>query len=329
MATMNNAKAKVQIQGHISAAFNIGSGVRQGDALSALIFNLILESAIGKLDKGGTIFNKSYQIIAYADDIAIVATNSRTLAETVIKLENEAAKVNLKINENKTKYLRMSRDERRRSAQNITIGEHNFQGVESFVYLGAIIRNDNSMQFCIQDRIQAGNRSYHANKKLLQCKLLSRQVKLTIYKTIIRPVVTYGCEAWTMTIADEAALRIFERKILRRILGAKRLENGEYMRRNNEELNMFIKNEDIVRFCKSQRLRWAGHVARFSEERAQHKIFMAKPYHNRARGRPRMRWIDNVESDTRTLGVRNWKLAAQERSNWRNVVKKAKAHIEL
>jgi hypothetical protein len=73
---------------------------------------------------------------------------------------------------------------------------------------------------CISDeirkRIQAGNRFYYANKKLLSNKILSHKSKIQIYKTITRPTVTYGSETWVLTASDENQLNIFERKILRK-----------------------------------------------------------------------------------------------------------------
>ena len=80
-------------------------------------------------------------------------------------------------------------------------------------------------------------------------------MKIKIYRTIILPVVLYGCEPWSLT------LRVFENKILRRIFGPKRDENGEWRRLHNEELHSLYRSPNIVRVIKSRRLRWAGQVA--------------------------------------------------------------------
>ena len=77
--------------------------------------------------------------------------------------------------------------------------------------------------------------------------------------TVVRPVVTYGSETWTLTKSDENSLRIFERKILRKIYGPVQ-ERDTWRIRYNEELNRFIKGKDIVKFIKAQRIRWLGHV---------------------------------------------------------------------
>ena len=86
------------------------------------------------------------------------------------------------------------------------------------------------------------------------------------------PVVLYGCETWSLTLREESRLRVFENKILRRIFGPKRGENGEWRRLHNEELHSFYRSPNIVRVIKSRRLRWAGHVARMEEDRSAFKI---------------------------------------------------------
>jgi hypothetical protein len=94
---------------------------------------------------------------------------------------------------------------------------------------------------------------------------------MQIYKTLISPVVTYGSKTWTLTKSDENLLRIFERKILRKIYGP--IQEGDIWRiRNNEELNRSINGEDIVKFIKAQRIRWLGHVKRMEEGAMPRKV---------------------------------------------------------
>ena len=83
--------------------------------------------------------------------------------------------------------------------------------------------------------------------------LISRDSKLQIYRTLVRPVVTYGSESWTLTTEEERALAVFERKILRKIYGPMK-ENELWRTRQNDELESIINGENIVRFIKCQRI---------------------------------------------------------------------------
>ena len=95
----------------------------------------------------------------------------------------------------------------------------------------------------------AGNRTHFAAISLFKNRLLSRATKIRLYKTLIRPVVTYGAETWTMMQKEEQALLIFERKIFRRIYGPK-YEEGKWKSRTNRELEELSKRENIVKWIK-------------------------------------------------------------------------------
>ena len=98
-----------------------------------------------------------------------------------------------------------------------------------------------------------------------------------------------GCEAWSLTLREESRLRVFENRILRRIFGPKRDENGEWRRLHDQELHSLYRSPNIVRVIKSRRLKWEGHVARMEEGRSVFKILKHKPTGNRLLGRPRCR----------------------------------------
>jgi hypothetical protein len=85
---------------------------------------------------------------------------------------------------------------------------------------------------------------------------------MKIYRTIILPVVLYGCESWSLTLREECRLRVLENRVLRRKFGPKRDQvTGEWRRLHNKELYALY-SPNIIRVMKSRRLRWAGHVAR-------------------------------------------------------------------
>ena len=125
-----------------------------------------------------------------------------------------------------------------------------------------------------------------------------------IIQGLIRPVVTYGCEAWTLTNRDKKHLRIFERRILRTILGPVQNEDGSWRIKINYEI---IEKTDIVRFIKSRRIAWLGHVMRMDDKRTPKRISECKPIGTRIRGRPRKRWTVDIEEDRQITQTRRRK----------------------
>ena len=143
------------------------------------------------------------------------------------------------------------------------------------------------------------------------------------YRTIILPVVLYGCETWSLTLREEWKLRVFENMVLRRIFGPRRDEvTGEWRRLHKEELNDLYCSPNIVRVIKWRRMRWAGHVARMGEERGVYKVLVGKPEGRRPLGRPRRRWVDNIRMHLQEVrcGYMDWIGLAQERDRWRTLV---------
>jgi hypothetical protein len=157
----------------------------------------------------------------------------------------------------------------------------------------------------------------------LSSRLLSRNVNVKIYKTIILTVVLCGCETWSLTVREEHRLRVFEKRVLRRIFGPKSVEvTGEWRKLHNEELHNLYSSPDIIRQAKLRRMRWAGHVARMGEERTVYKVLVGKPDGKRPVGRPRRRWEDVIRMDLREIGLGgvDWIRLAQDRDRWRAVM---------
>jgi len=141
--------------------------------------------------------------------------------------------------------------------------------------------------------------------------------------------VTHGCEAWTLTNPDEQHLRISERRILRKIFGPVQNEDGSWRIRMNYELNVLIENTDIVRFIKHRRIAWLGHVMRMDDKRTPKRILEWKLIGTRIRGRPRKRWVVNIEEDMQIMGIRWWRNQCKERAEGKRITGKAKTHSGL
>jgi hypothetical protein len=119
-------------------------------------------------------------------------------------------------------------------------------------------------------------------------------VKVKIYKTIILPVVLYGCETWSLTVREEHKRSVFENRVLRRIFGPKR--DGVWRKLHKEELHNLY-SPSIIRIIKSRWMRWAGNLARMGEKRNVYRLLVGKPEGKRLLGSPRCRWMDNIKMD--------------------------------
>ena len=179
-----------------------------------------------------------------------------------------------------------------------------FEGVEEFKYLGTTLTNQNLILEEIKSRLKSGNACYHLVQNFFSSSLLSKNLKIKIYRTIILPVVLYGRETWSLTLREEHRLRVFENRVLRKIFVPKRDKvTGEWRKLYNEELNNLYSSPNIVRMIKSRRMRWVGYVAHMGEGRGVYRVLVGKPERRRPLGRPRHRWEDNIRMDLREVGV--------------------------
>jgi hypothetical protein len=152
---------------------------------------------------------------------------------------------------------------------------------------------------------------------------MSDSFQFLLNSLLIKDVVLFGCETWSLTLRKEHRLRVFENRVLRRIFGPKRDEvTGDWRKLHNEELHNLYSSPNIIRMIKSRRMRWEGHVGRMGETRNAYRILVGKPEGKRPLGRPRRRWVDDVKIDLRQIrwdGMDRIDLA-QDRDQWRALV---------
>ena len=128
-------------------------------------------------------------------------------------------------------YIVMSRDHNAGRIHSVRTDISTSERVEEFKYLGTTLTNENSIAEEITSRLSSGNACYHLVQNLLSSRLLSKYLKIKIYRIIILPIVLCGCETWSLTLREERKLRVFENKLLRRIFVPKRDEvTGEWRR---------------------------------------------------------------------------------------------------
>jgi hypothetical protein len=118
----------------------------------------------------------------------------------------------------------MPRDHNPGRSHGVKIDNSSFERVEEFKYLGTTVTDQNSNQEEIKRILKPGNACYYSLQNLLSSSLLSKNIKIGIYRIIILPIVLYGCETWSLALREECRLRVFENWVLRRIFGPKRDE---------------------------------------------------------------------------------------------------------
>ena len=195
-----------------------------------------------------------------------------------------------------------------------------------FHELGVTVTNTNDIREEIKRRINMGNTSYYSLENMLLSRLHSKKLKVKTYrpKTLILPVVVYGCETWSLTLREDQRLRVFKNKVLRKIFGAKKDEiTGEWRKLHNAELHALYSSPNVIRSLKSRRLRCEGHVARMEQSRNAHRVLVGKLETKKPLERPRRRWEDNIRMDLREVGCDPGELIvlAEDRDQWRVYVR--------
>ena len=176
--TLQQTKVKVKVNNDMTEQFEITSGVKQGDPLSVLLFVIVMDVIISKLEARGNTSTRLKQISAYADDVIITGRTKQVMIDMFTKLKNEASKFGLLINENKMKYMKCTRKQLR--GNKFEIDSMSFQSVQSLKYLGSVVNQNSTIEEEIKKRLIAGNKAFYANQKMLQIILKEIQIEIVL-----------------------------------------------------------------------------------------------------------------------------------------------------
>jgi hypothetical protein len=144
--------------------------------------------------------------------------NIKAIKETYQELNGAAKEIRISINVSKTKAMILT-PSRTNIDQQLRIGDHNISMVNNFIYLEPCITEDNNEQVEIQRRLKLANKAYYSLYAIMKSCDIHKKTKIRLHKTLIRTVLTYGCETWKLTKKSEDDIKSLKRKILRRIFG--------------------------------------------------------------------------------------------------------------
>lgn len=245
--------------------------------------------------------------LLFADDQVVLASDEGDIDYMFRKLIEEYEKWGLKVNMDKTEYLKIGEEQEDQELQIRKVK----RGKE-FKYLGSIISGEGTSRSDIQHRMVQGQKSIRLLNSLLWSKNIRLETKMTIYKTIVEPIMTYGSENWQLTSKDRRSIGATEMDFLRRACRVSRLEhirNEEIRRKTNRVYS-------TVDTIETKQLMWYGHVMRMEDTRWPKRALNYTPSNRRRRGRPRVSWRQNVEEcmRDRAIDTEDWK----DRKRWRS-----------
>ena len=308
-----NSVSKVR-KGNVETEwFSIDAGVRQGDGLSPLLFIIFMDKCIRE-----TIPGQNQEVLAYADDVAVMTDSIQDLQEIASTWKSTMKNNGMSINtaKGKTEFMHISRN---REEFDLYMDEKRLHQTSSYKYLGVVVDEGNNQETELTARIGKFTQNFMMMFPLLKEKHIPREVKTTIYATILKPILTYGSECWSLTAKTSSKIQAAEMKVLRTIRGVTRMD-----RLRNDQIRSDLSVKPLLKEIEERKLRWYGHVKRMDSERLPRKYLEWKPQGKRPVGRPRKRWLDGISEalERREIELEDVEQHRiyEDRINWRNIV---------
>ena len=307
-----------------STTFSTNDGLRQGGVLSPTLFIILMDDVVKKCNEKTKKLHIGYNKLqpsnlsecVFADDIALFASNVENLTRNLEIWHDQLQACGLKINIEKTKVMAVTNTDRK---IDIKLKDHSIEQVEHFKYLGVIIDNKGNQEKEINERICKANKTYQAIKNIIMNKReITTKIKVTVYKTILQPIITYGSETWVIPRQYRSKLQAAEMRILRKIKGATIMDKI-----NSQTIREELEVKPLIKHIENKQLGWLGHLSRMDEERQVKRIWDTKVKTKRKKGRPKTTWEQEIGRILKERGT-EWqsiKTLAQNKKAWKKFCK--------
>ncbi len=303
-----DAKTAVRIGTGTTGGFEIRVGVHQGSCLSPLLFIIVMDAVSEHIGR-----EVPWDML-YADDLALAEQTETGMQNRFGDWQRTLECKGLKVNINKTETMVCSK-----VPETVTIKDaagNTLKQTETFKYLGSTFSAQGGCEHDVRNRIKIAWQKWRELTCVLCDNKMPIQIKGKVYKSMIRPVMMYGAEAWTLTRKEEELLERAEMRMLRWILGVSLRD-----RRRNEDIREVLGVACITDKVREARMRWYGHVMRREDGCCIKRIMNAEVYGRRSRGRQKKRWRDKIQEDLKTLKLK--KEDADDRNKWRRRIRVA------
>ena len=273
-----------RVLGHKSVSFPVGVGLRQGCALSPILFVIFMDR-ISRRSRGevGLQFGELRTAsLLFADDVVLMASSACDLQHSLDRFASECEAAGMRVSTSKSEAMVLSR--KPVDCQLQVLGEPLPQ-VKEFKYLGVLFTNEGTMEREIGRRIGAAGAVLQSLYRTVVTKReLSRKAKLSIYRSVFIPTLIYGHERWVMTERTRSRIQAAEMSFLRRVAGVSLRD-----RVRSSVIRERLGVESLLLCVERSQLRWFGHLVRMPPGRLPREVFQACPAGRRPRGRPRTR----------------------------------------
>ena len=308
------ARTTVRTKYGETEAFPVEVGLHQGSALSPFLFLVVIDTLTRELRD-----NELWELL-FADDLVIIADTEEEVQERFSMWKRALEQKGLKVNLGKTELMVSCKGGQEEVNIRLEDGTELKQSRE-FKYLGSVLAEEGGTEKAVRQRVREAWRKWREVTGVILDKKLQLKLKMKVYKTVIRPVLLYGAETWSLKRKEEGLLERTEMRMVRWIAGISLLE-----RRESHDIRRMCGVCNVVEKAREARLRYYGHVVRREEEEPVKRAMGMPVVGRRSVGRQRIRWTDVIRRDMGEVGLEEGD--ARDRKKWRKLTRAADPAIQ-